>query len=103
MCDPTLKYRSFDGTCNNLKNPLIGSKETPFKRLLPPEYDDGFGKPKIKASSGKKLPNPRLLSTLVNTDTLNLQEFFWSHLWIMFGQFLAHDLTATAFTNSKLT
>jgi hypothetical protein len=84
-----------------LANPLIGSKETPFKRLLAPEYGDGFGKPRTIASSGKKLPNPRLLSTLLNTDKLNLQELIWSHLWIMFGQFLAHDLTATALTNSK--
>jgi hypothetical protein len=34
------KYRTLDGTCNNLKNSYVGSSFQPFARFLPPEYDD---------------------------------------------------------------
>ena len=35
------KYRSFDGSCNNLHRPLTGRAFTPFQRFLPPSYGDG--------------------------------------------------------------
>ena len=36
------KYRSQDGSCNNLQNPLSwGVSNTPFRRVLPPDYGDG--------------------------------------------------------------
>ena len=34
-------YRSVDGTCNNLQNPLWGAATTAFRRILPPYYEDG--------------------------------------------------------------
>ncbi|CAF0805350.1 unnamed protein product [Brachionus calyciflorus] len=30
-CDSTSKYRSYNGTCNNLDNPLYGGSNTPYK------------------------------------------------------------------------
>ena len=39
------KYRTFDGTCNNLQHPMWGASLTPFKRLLPPRYENGFNTP----------------------------------------------------------
>jgi peroxidase len=39
------KYRTLDGTCNNLQNPTWGSSVTGFKRLLPPIYENGFNTP----------------------------------------------------------
>ena len=98
-CDSTQKYRSFDGICNNLQQPLLGSIETPHKRLLSPEYDDGVGMPKVKSVSGKMLPNPRLLSNTLSMDPMNMQELIWSNLWVIFGQFLTHDITATALSS----
>ena len=40
-CDPEAKYRSLDGTCNNLQNPKWGSALTAYTRLLFPQYVDG--------------------------------------------------------------
>ena len=95
-CDDYLNQRTISGICNNLKNTLFGSSGTPHKRLLSPQYNDGFSTPRIKAVSGKELPNPRLISNALNTDVLNTQEQIWTNLWTSFGQFISHDVTATA-------
>lgn len=39
------KYRTVDGTCNNLQNPLWGSSHTQFRRILKPVYENGFNTP----------------------------------------------------------
>lgn len=39
--DDSLRFRTFDGLCNNLKSPIIGRMMTPFQRLLQPKYSDG--------------------------------------------------------------
>jgi len=36
-----LKYRSADGSCNNLKRSFWGNANTAYKRLLFPVYKDG--------------------------------------------------------------
>lgn len=61
-CNRTYKYRSYDGTCNNLVNPLIGAANVPYVRLLPPAYQNGVSSPRSLALSGNPLPNPRSLS-----------------------------------------
>lgn len=38
----TKRYRTHDGTCNNLKKPRWGSSFMPFHRFLHPEYADGL-------------------------------------------------------------
>lgn len=43
-----LKFRSLDGTCNNLENSLSGAAFMPFKRLKEPSYDDVFSAPSCK-------------------------------------------------------
>jgi hypothetical protein len=93
-CDTKETYRSFDGVCNNLRNPGLGSIETPYKRLLSPQYDDGFSEIRKKF-----LPPARLASTVLNSDPLNIQERIWTHMWVIFGQFIVHDITSTAVTN----
>jgi len=99
-CNPTVRYRTFDGTCNNLKSPLLGSIETPYKRFLKPAYNDGFGSPRVKSSSGNDLPNPRKISTTLNSDNLAFERI-WTNMFVIFGQFLTHDIALTAKTNSK--
>ena len=40
-CDQRRKYRSADGTCNNLKQPSWGSYAQHLGRFMGPEYGDG--------------------------------------------------------------
>lgn len=40
-----MKYRSLDGTCNNLKNPMWGASLIGFRRELDPIYENGFNTP----------------------------------------------------------
>ncbi|XP_026677158.1 peroxidasin-like [Diaphorina citri] len=39
------KYRTIDGTCNNLQHPMWGASLTGFRRLLKPIYENGFSTP----------------------------------------------------------
>ena len=40
ICDAGAKYRTLDGTCNNLKVPKWGTAGTPLQRILPSAYAD---------------------------------------------------------------
>lgn len=40
-CDSKMKYRSIDGSCNNIDNPSWGSAMTAYTRILFPQYFDG--------------------------------------------------------------
>lgn len=40
-CDPNAKYRSINGSCNNLQTPTLGASLTPFLRLIDANYSDG--------------------------------------------------------------
>lgn len=41
-CSENAKYRTFNGSCNNLERPTWGAANTPFLRLLNAEYSDGI-------------------------------------------------------------
>ncbi|KAK0135144.1 Eosinophil peroxidase [Merluccius polli] len=83
------------------KNLRLGASNTPFTRLLPPKYQDGFSLP-IGWDPQKKINNyllplvrkvsNRILSTSnedVESDPL------FTHLVTIFGQWTDHDLTFT--------
>jgi len=40
-CDPDARYRTYNGSCNNLQNPNWGSALTPYHRLMNAEFGDG--------------------------------------------------------------
>lgn len=41
VCNSNAKYRTFDGSCNNIETPTWGATNTPFLRLHDAEYSDG--------------------------------------------------------------
>lgn len=41
ICNPGAPFRTADGTCNNLQNPLWGASITAQARFLTPTYGDG--------------------------------------------------------------
>lgn len=83
------KYRSSDGSCNNLDNPLQGAAEVPFIRLLEPAYEDGVGLP--VGWTGNK-PSARSISRdIISTNEVTGDEKF-SLMLMQLGQFLDHDI-----------
>lgn len=40
VCNPQDPYRTADGSCNNLFNPILGKAFTPQSRILPNAYDN---------------------------------------------------------------
>lgn len=89
-CDAKQKYRSFDGTCTNLKKPAVGSRGQCYKRLLPASYVDGVSEPPRRAQiaeifnalQSRPEPPPPPLNTMYATLT----------------QFFVHDVMQTAIT-----
>lgn len=67
---------------------------TPFRRVLPPDYADGIDSPR-KARSGKELPSAREVSLKIHKPSASSNPSFTVMLAV-FGQFLDHDVTATA-------
>ena len=95
-CDPAMRFRTLQGNCNNLKTPVWGSVLQPFRRILPPSYDDQFSSPRIRNVDGEPLPPARSISLSFQNVTTMAYENRLSMLFLSWGQFLDHDLTATA-------
>lgn len=95
--DGKREFRTIDGSCNNLRNPLFGLAGTPLQRIIEPaEYTPNIKKntkdnPR-KATGGGELPSARLVSNTVFTDGVSSDRDF-THLLMQVGQFLDHDLT----------
>ncbi|EDW17736.2 peroxidasin [Drosophila mojavensis] len=90
------KYRSIEGTCNNLMHPTWGASLTAFRRLAPPIYENGFSMPvgwtKGLKYAGHPKPSARLVSTsLVATKEITPDARI-THMVMQWGQFLDHDL-----------
>nr|XP_050852111.1 uncharacterized protein LOC127064706 isoform X1 [Vespula vulgaris]XP_050852112.1 uncharacterized protein LOC127064706 isoform X1 [Vespula vulgaris] len=86
------KYRNYDGSCNRPKQ--WGSALMPFRRILPADYADRIDSPR-RARSGNELPSAREVSLKVHKPSPSSNPSFTVMLAV-FGQFLDHDITATA-------
>uniref|UniRef100_UPI00358FE3B3 peroxidasin homolog isoform X2 n=1 Tax=Myxine glutinosa TaxID=7769 RepID=UPI00358FE3B3 len=93
------RYRTHDGTCNNLAHPMRGSSLISFERLLKPVYDNGFTEPRgmrpERLYNGHRLPTPRRVSTqLIGSDVVTPDNRY-THMLMQWGQFFDHDIDLT--------
>ncbi|KAK2166056.1 hypothetical protein LSH36_43g07001, partial [Paralvinella palmiformis] len=88
------KYRSLDGSCNNLQHPIWGRSFIPFRRYLPPVYADGLQSFRESVIGGP-LPNARLISFNVAEDR-DIPDHIQTVMLMQWGQFVDHDVTLTA-------
>ena len=72
-CNWRYPYRTITGVCNNILRPFKGATNTPFKRLLFPDYADGISKPR-QSRNEFPLPNARLFSFKVSLALLKLKK-----------------------------
>ena len=86
------EIRSYDGSGNNVDNPLWGAVDATFLRLADAEYADGLAAP-----AGAERPSARAVSNAVadagESDVSSGS--FMSAFVYAWGQFLDHDLTLT--------
>ncbi|XP_020300662.1 peroxidase-like isoform X2 [Pseudomyrmex gracilis] len=93
-CDRRSKYRSIDGTCNNIENPSWGSAMTAYTRVLFSQYFDGIQEPRHVGQTKQPLPSPRVVSAALST--ANDQSDASRTLAVMeWSQFVAHDIAYT--------
>lgn len=88
----SLSVRSYDGSGNNLTNPLWGTPGTDFLRLAPAEYGDGISTP-----AGADRPSARAISNSVADQGSQeiLSDRSLSAMMYAWGQFIDHDLDST--------
>ncbi len=85
------RYRTFDGTYNNLAHPDWGAAGTNLTKFTGNGFADGVAQP-----AGADRPNPRIISNAlfaqnkIISDPLTLSDFCW--VW---GQFIDHDFGLT--------
>ena len=94
-CNPRLQFRSFDGSCNNLKNPNFGRTGTPYQRILLPEYAPGsLDLPRKSTVRNIELPSAREVSNALSVGD-NKEDTDNTILVMQMGQFIDHDITHT--------
>lgn len=95
LCDPTGRFRSFTGHCNNLNNPAWGAAQTPFVRYLAPAHPDGIHLDRVSALDGSELPSPRLVTSMIHRDH-DQPSGDLSLLIMVWGQIIDHDVALAA-------
>jgi hypothetical protein len=88
------RFRTQDGTCNNVNNPTWGAINRPFNRLLAAAYNDGVNSPRFVSRAGSNLQNARVISVTIHPDSSALNSRI-TNMVPQFGQFLDHDITLT--------
>ncbi|XP_062579240.1 peroxidasin homolog, partial [Saccostrea cucullata] len=101
-CQTNAKYRTADGTCNNLNNPLWGKSQTPFERFVFPFYEDDVQDPRSRNVNGSPLPGPREISIAVHQRSTNTHAMDLSQFSMEFGQFVSHDIQFNALSKGYL-
>ncbi|XP_057669934.1 peroxidase-like [Diorhabda carinulata] len=86
------KYRTFDGSCNNILNPWRGSSMLPMQRFLPPIYEDGIQSVR-RSVLGTRLASAREISSKIHKDK-NQEHNLLTLMFMQWGQFIDHDVTS---------
>ncbi|VDM92428.1 unnamed protein product, partial [Litomosoides sigmodontis] len=79
------KYRTVDGTCNNLFHPHWGANGSPMQRVIAPFYANGIDELRVSIVDNSELPNVRHLSNLFfakkypPTLKVNMLNALWAH------------------------
>ncbi|XP_026330560.1 peroxidase-like, partial [Hyposmocoma kahamanoa] len=89
------RYRTIDGSCNNLIRPKWGIPQTPYGRLVPHNYADGVHE-MPRSTTGRPLPNPRAISLRLYPDK-QLVDPIWNLNAQQWGQIITHDMSLTDF------
>ncbi|KAL0125820.1 hypothetical protein PUN28_004702 [Cardiocondyla obscurior] len=84
------RYRSFDGSCNNLRNPTWGLANTRYGRLVLPRYSDGIRAPS-KSIIGANLPLARAVSFMMFPSN-DIDDVQYTLLAMQYGQIITHDM-----------
>lgn len=95
----TSKYRTIDGSCNNIDHPLWGTAYSKFSRILKAEYADGVSAFQ-KSVTGHELPSPRFISKNIYTEKSVLDPEYTIAM-MQFGQIMAHDMSFGLESTSK--
>lgn len=94
FCFPQ-KYRTPNGECNNVKNPMWGVTGAAYLRLKEPEYEDGVGTPRLMSViPGHVLPDALAVSSQLMWTHNHPHEHLTS-LAAIWGQLVAHDISYT--------
>jgi len=89
------RYRTPDGSCNNLRQPNYGRAGTPFQRILLPEYaKSSLDLPRKRSGDSFELPSARMISNRLAGGFSRSDEEN-SLLLMQMGQFIDHDITHT--------
>uniref|UniRef100_A0AAG5DNK4 Heme peroxidase 1 n=2 Tax=Anopheles atroparvus TaxID=41427 RepID=A0AAG5DNK4_ANOAO len=88
------RYRTLDGSCNNLQNPTWGTPNRRYGRLLTPKYGDGISLPTVSVT-GQELPNARVVS-LVAFGEQDIPDPEYTLGNMQWGQIMTHDMSMQA-------
>jgi peroxidase len=93
-CPKSQRYRTADGSCNNLIYKWWGSSFTPYQRLLQPEYTTyrDIRIPRVTSKLNQALPDPRLVTNKLSNNVVHTGLNAW---YTFFGVLVAHDLAQT--------
>lgn len=99
-CIGRWEYRTIDGSCNNPFHLTWGAANTPFQRLILPQYEDGISTLRgWLQSTGSQLfagpfappnPSPRIISLDIVQGHPPVDKKF-THMLMQWGQFINHD------------
>ena len=98
-CPPNNKFRTIDGTCNNLRNPTFGAADTGFVRLLDAEYFDADGLNDPLGAGDQPGAPERPNAFDVTEDFITEQKKSagnseqTANIYMQWGQFIDHDMT----------